>query len=580
MTMASSRFQIIGVVLFVVALGALEAYQWDGGPKDKAKITTCVGGTASFPWSIVVGRDGDTILNLAWWFQASGKEKSQIATWQNGHFYATDTESLTFLPNAGLSLHDARPQDSGDYSVQVQLRRADSSFISVGRTVTLSVTDRSPATQDGALHVTLGDAVKDDVTEDWTLLLRCGHFVNLGHPPVDVVWTTPSGEVRNSSSEDNGTFVLSVSSVNKGNYSCQLTPSSPAARCLTATSPLTAAAQLYVDDKDVRLSSLEARQRELEQVNKNQANLLQHLAMQFSQQNGTMAGVMQVNTDQAKLLQRQAMQISQQNGTMAGVMQVNTDQAKLLQRQAMQISQQNGTIGELKASLLNQTTALNKTVNYVLGRINPANCVDWLKLDPRSAIRTVYISREPITVYCDQTTDNGGWIVFQRRQDASVDFYRNWTEYRNGFGDLEGNFWLGLDKLHRLSTSQRYEMRVDLHMWNGTKGSATYSGFYVDDVSQNFVLHYDNFTGGNAGDSMSMHLDQQFSTKERDNDKSWRHCAKHYHGAWWYWSCFYSNLNGDYKNSSSNPNKDGMGWETFGSRYYSMKFTEMKIRPI
>ncbi|XP_070173732.1 fibrinogen C domain-containing protein 1-like [Littorina saxatilis] len=569
-------------------------------------MTACPGGSASFPWSILTGRD--TILNIAWSFQAPDKEKTSIATYQSTHFYATDTVRLGFLANAGLSLRFARPQDSGNYSVRVQLQRAKSSeLVSAERTVTLSVTDLPPGTQDGDLYSTIGDVVRDDVTEDWTLQLHCVQFVDLGHPPVDVVWKcrsflvvhftaplifsefsrcgilivcqTPSGEVWNSSYQDNGTFVLSLSSpVQGGNYSCQLPPSAPAVRCLDATSPLNSAAQLYVDDKDVRLSFLEARQRELEQVNEDQANLLQHQAMQISQQNRTMADMVRVNKDQANLLQQQAMQISQQNKIMADMVRVNKDQANLLQHQ-------NGTIGEMKADQLNVTTqlsALTNSTKNILERITPANCVDWLKVDPRSGIRNIYISGDPITVYCDQTTDNGGWIVFQRRQDASVDFNQNWTEYRNGFGDLEGSFWLGLDKLHKLTTSQRDELRVDLHLWDGTKANrnARYSGFYVEDVSHNFTLRLDKFTGGNAGDSLSAHRGMQFSTKDRDNDRVGYSCARYYGAAWWFRSCHTSNLNGKYMNSSSGPNRNGLVWGSLKAFTYSMKFTEMKIRPI
>ncbi|XP_070179014.1 uncharacterized protein [Littorina saxatilis] len=374
LAMTSTRFRMIGVALFVVALSALEAHQWDGGPEDKAKITACPGGRASFPWSIVTGR-GETILGRDWWFQAPGKNKgTQIAAYVNKHFFATDNiySHVGFLPNAGLSLHGARPQDSGDYSVRVELKQADSHLVSVWRTVTLSVTDRPPATQDGALHVTLSDAVRDDVTKNWTLSLHCGQFVDLGSPPVDVVWKTPSGEVRKSSDQDNGTFVLSVSSPDQGgNYSCHLPASSPAARCLTATSPLNAAAQLYVDNKDVRLSFLEARQRE-------------------------------------------------QNGFIEHMMQVNKEQALHL----------NQTITEL-------TTQCN------LRARNTSSCVDWLSLDHRSGLRTVCASGELVTVYCDQIKDNGGWIVFQRRMDDSVDFFRDWMDYRIGFGDTKRNFWLG-----------------------------------------------------------------------------------------------------------------------------------------
>ncbi|XP_070173710.1 ficolin-1-A-like [Littorina saxatilis] len=88
--------------------------------------------------------------------------------------------------------------------------------------------------------------------------------------------------------------------------------------------------------------------------------------------------------------------------------------------------------------------------------------------------------------------------VFQRRQDGSVDFYRNWTEYQHMFGDLEGNFWLGLDALHMLTSSQSYELRVDLMTFSGTKGYATYSNFTISDSSDNYRLRFETFTGGNA----------------------------------------------------------------------------------
>ena len=59
-------------------------------------------------------------------------------------------------------------------------------------------------------------------------------------------------------------------------------------------------------------------------------------------------------------------------------------------------------------------------------------------------------------------TDGGGWTVFQRRIDGSVDFYRNWIDYEEGFGDLVGEFWLGLTKIYRLTKAGNKRLRIDL----------------------------------------------------------------------------------------------------------------------
>ena len=90
-------------------------------------------------------------------------------------------------------------------------------------------------------------------------------------------------------------------------------------------------------------------------------------------------------------------------------------------------------------------------------------------------------------VYCDQTTAGGGWTVFQKRLDGSVDFYRGWDDYKRGFGNLNGEFWLGLEKIHRL-TKEQSRLRVDLEDFENQTAYAEYDSFGVGDEQSKYKL--------------------------------------------------------------------------------------------
>merc|ERR1712159_409525 len=111
-----------------------------------------------------------------------------------------------------------------------------------------------------------------------------------------------------------------------------------------------------------------------------------------------------------------------------------------------------------------------------------------------------------IQVFCDQVTDGGGWIVFQRRLDGSVNFYRGWDDYKNGFGAPQHEFWLGNDNLHVLTSYCHFhhcahaELRVEMKYWVGPKYYAKYSTFRVGDEASKYVLAVSGYSG-NAGDS-------------------------------------------------------------------------------
>ena len=87
--------------------------------------------------------------------------------------------------------------------------------------------------------------------------------------------------------------------------------------------------------------------------------------------------------------------------------------------------------------------------------------------------------------------------MFQKRLDGSVDFYRSWTEYKRGFGNLTGEFWLGLDNIHRLSTSGSYKLRVDLEDFDGNTFFAEYDPFEVSSEGEKYQLSVGSYNGMN-----------------------------------------------------------------------------------
>ncbi|NXU48886.1 FCN1 protein, partial [Turnix velox] len=184
------------------------------------------------------------------------------------------------------------------------------------------------------------------------------------------------------------------------------------------------------------------------------------------------------------------------------------------------------------------------------------------------------------TVFCDMDTEGGGWIVFQRRWDGSVNFLRDWDSYKRGFGNQLTEFWLGNDNIHLLTSMGPCELRIDLRDFENNHYFAKYASFRVLGEAEKYKLVLGDFLGGNAGDSLTYHKDMPFSTMDQDNDMSSFNCATEYKGAWWYNDCHYSNLNGMYWLGAHSSYADGINWKTGKEYHYSHKRTEMKFRPV
>ncbi|XP_071963311.1 ficolin-2-like [Antedon mediterranea] len=209
---------------------------------------------------------------------------------------------------------------------------------------------------------------------------------------------------------------------------------------------------------------------------------------------------------------------------------------------------------------------------------------------------------EPFRVYCDMDTDGGGWTVrlnrillhytvsfvlilimfakvFQRREDGSMNFYRNWATYKEGFGNVNSEHWLGNDNIHRLTSDGHFELRVDMSTFEGESAYAHYDNFRIGDEGSNYKLICGNYSG-NAGDSLADHNNHQFSTFDQDHDIAASSCSVSYKGAWWYGACHRSNLNGLYLGGTTDQFATGVVWKNWKDYYYSLKTSEMKIRRI
>ena len=173
--------------------------------------------------------------------------------------------------------------------------------------------------------------------------------------------------------------------------------------------------------------------------------------------------------------------------------------------------------------------------------------------------------------------------MVQRRVDDSVDFYRGWDEYVEGFGDLDGSMWLGLEDIHMMTTNcdgGSAQMFVYLETFTpGESAYALYTTFSLGDANTNYILAIGGLSG-TAGQALTTGI--QFSTYDNDHDlNAGGNCAINYHGAWWYTACHSSNLNGVYYTAEDDPFNtayaQGVCWQPYKGYHESMKYVEMKI---
>jgi len=123
-------------------------------------------------------------------------------------------------------------------------------------------------------------------------------------------------------------------------------------------------------------------------------------------------------------------------------------------------------------------------------------------------------------------------------------FNRTWDEYRHGFGDTEGNYWIGNNVLTWLTANGKYKLKFDLQSRkNGNWYYAEYSTFRVLSEANNYKLQVSGYSGNAHYDSFKYHNGRMFSTYDRDNDQSSGNCAGLRGGGFWYKDCYRCGVN-------------------------------------
>ncbi|XP_065257241.1 angiopoietin-2 isoform X4 [Emys orbicularis] len=193
---------------------------------------------------------------------------------------------------------------------------------------------------------------------------------------------------------------------------------------------------------------------------------------------------------------------------------------------------------------------------------------------------TVPNSAEEKKTYCDMESSGGGWTVIQRRKDGSVDFHRTWKEYKMGFGDPAGEYWLGNELVSQLTNQKRYVLKIHLKDWEGNEAYSLYEHFYLASEELKYRIQLKGLTGTAGKISSISQPGNDFSTKDADNDKCICKCSQMLTGGWWFDACGPSNLNGMYYPLRQNTNKfNGIKWYYWKGSGYSLKATTMMIRP-
>eukprot|EP00076_Gallus_gallus_P027752 XP_015151159.1 angiopoietin-related protein 1-like isoform X1 [Gallus gallus] len=181
----------------------------------------------------------------------------------------------------------------------------------------------------------------------------------------------------------------------------------------------------------------------------------------------------------------------------------------------------------------------------------PADCSRLTSSSPSGVYVIQPAQSPPRVVWCDMDTEGKGWTVVQRNTySTEITWKESWTTYKYGFGDVQGDHWLGTEYLHLLTQQGTYKVRFVVRDKANVTHYAEYDIFRVESESSGYPLRLGRLLSSGKDYLTSyyssyggIHDNMKFSTVDKDQDQHSGNCASSY-GGWWYDRCQNVLLNG------------------------------------
>ncbi|XP_042886373.1 techylectin-5A-like isoform X2 [Penaeus japonicus] len=234
------------------------------------------------------------------------------------------------------------------------------------------------------------------------------------------------------------------------------------------------------------------------------------------------------------------------------VLEKNELEEKLRAMEAFNLQLMEGNMTEAKMAAISGSLGVSSSVGHhslyspTAIALRPTDCADHLLLGAtKSGVYDIFPfsckCSQPVKVWCDMETEGGGWTTFFSRDNITIreDFNRSWNEYGSGFGNASGEYFLGTDNLHVMTSNRQYRLRVEFELPDGTAKFSEWDVFYVSDRANKYKLSVGTFLPHSmTTDCLSSQINNMFfSTVDYDNDRTNNNCALNYQSGWWYNAC-------------------------------------------